>query len=103
METPRLLWVRSHEGCESKIARTIAEEYFAVVDAPSARSVTQWSQRCMPHVLCWEFEDAQVSQLRAMRDFKAANPSLPVLMLTTQHSEALTGAGRFAHASGTTL
>ena len=89
MERPRLLWVRSHEGCESKLARTIADQYFAVTDALSARSVTQWAHRCTPHVLCWEFEDAQASQLRLMRDFKAANPSLPVLMLTTQHSEAL--------------
>lgn len=89
MERPRLLWVRSHEGCESKLAREIADQYFAVTDAPSARSVTQSSHRCTPHVLCWEFEDAQASQLRLMRDFKAANPSLPVLMLTTQHSEAL--------------
>jgi AraC-like DNA-binding protein/ActR/RegA family two-component response regulator len=89
MERPRLLWVRSHDGCETRVARAIADEFFTVIDATSARSAVQSVQRCSPHVLCWEFEDTQAAQLRAMRDFKASNPSLPVLMLTTQHSEAL--------------
>jgi AraC-like DNA-binding protein len=46
-------------------------------------------QRFEPHVVCFEFEHAHATQLRAMRDFKLTNPSLPLLMLTTSHSEAL--------------
>jgi len=89
MEKPRLLWVRALNGCESKAARAIAEEYFSVVESPSVRLAPVWAQRVAARVVCWEFEDAQGTPLRAMRDFKVANPSMPLLMLTTQHSEEL--------------
>jgi AraC-like DNA-binding protein len=89
MERPRLLWVRALNGCESKVARALADEYFSVTESPSVRLAPIWAQRVASQVVCWEFEEAQALQLRAMRDFKVAHPSIPLLMLTTQHSEEL--------------
>jgi DNA-binding response OmpR family regulator len=89
MNRPRLLWVRTPHGCESKVSRAIAEEYFSVTLSPSVRLAPLSVQRFAPQIVCWEFDDPHAGALRAMRDFKVANPSLPLLMLTTQHSEAL--------------
>jgi AraC-like DNA-binding protein/ActR/RegA family two-component response regulator len=85
----RLLWIRASHGCESAVSLAIAEEYFAVEVCSTIGSAQAAGQRFAPQVVCWEFEDSHAAELRAMRDFKIANPSLPVLMLTTQHSEAL--------------
>jgi AraC-like DNA-binding protein len=89
MERPGLLWVRSLHGCESTVSMAVAEEYFSINVCPSARSAQQLAQRLASKAVCWEFEEAHPAPLRAMRAFKAANPSLPLLMLTTQHSEEL--------------
>ena len=89
MERLRLLWIRVADGCESAASRAIAEEYFAVGVCPNIAAAQAWVRRFAPQVVCWEFEEAHAAALRAMRDFKIANPSLPLLMLTTQHSETL--------------
>src|ERR1700733_344561 len=89
MERPGLLWVRSLHGCESTVSMAVAEEYFSINVCPSARTAQQLAQRLASKAVCWEFEEAHPAPLRAMRAFKAANPLLPLLMLTTQHSEEL--------------
>jgi AraC-like DNA-binding protein/ActR/RegA family two-component response regulator len=89
MERSRLLWVHVATGCESAVARSVAEEYFQVSACPSYETSQQWAARTAPDVVCWDFEEADAAPLRAMRDFKAANPGTPLLMLTAQHSEEL--------------
>jgi AraC-like DNA-binding protein len=75
--------------CASAVSRSIAEEFFQVEVCPDVRAVDAWNKRFAPHVVCWEYDEADAVALRAMRDFKLANPSLPMLMLTGQHSESL--------------
>jgi len=53
-----IAWARSAPGCDSKVARDIADEYFEVPIAPSTRVAQLWSQGLAPHVMCWDFEDA---------------------------------------------
>jgi AraC-like DNA-binding protein/ActR/RegA family two-component response regulator len=89
LERLRLLWIRAEPGCDSSICRAIAQEYFNVEVCSNIGSAQAWMQRFAPQVVCWDLEEAQAGALRAMRDFKIANASLPLLMLTTQHSEAL--------------
>jgi AraC-like DNA-binding protein len=88
-QRPLLLWVRVLTGRENPVSRVIAEEYFRVEVCPNFASARAWTKRLSPQVVCWDFEGVDAGVLRAMRDFKAAHPSLPVLMLTAQHSEAL--------------
>jgi AraC-like DNA-binding protein len=40
-------------------------------------------------LICFDFDYPDRSALRLLRETKAAHPSLPILMLTVQHSEAL--------------
>ena len=88
-QRPLLLWVRVLTGRENPVSRAIAEEYFRIEVCPNFTSARAWTKRFSPQVVCWDFEGVDAGVLRAMRDFKAAHPSLPVLMLTAQHSEAL--------------
>jgi AraC-like DNA-binding protein len=90
MQPLRLLWIRVlHHECECPVSRAIAQEYFAVEVCFNIGSAQAAVQRFAPQVACWEFEEAQAPALRAMKYFKLANASLPLLMLTAQHSEAL--------------
>jgi AraC-like DNA-binding protein/ActR/RegA family two-component response regulator len=89
MQRPLLLWVRVVTGRASAFSRGLAEEYFRVEVCPNFVSARAWTKRFSPQLVCWDFEDVDAGALRAMRDFIVANPSLPVLMLTVRHSEAL--------------
>jgi AraC-like DNA-binding protein len=88
MQRPRLLWVRTADFAATDIPRGIAEEYFAlqVCNGVEANAVVQ---QFLPQVVCFDFEQARPDQLRAMREFKRQHPSIPLLMLTAQHSESL--------------
>ncbi len=89
MSRPRLLWVDSTLGCGCAVPRTSAEAHFEVNARVPVAEALAAGQRFAPSVVCFEFEHPDAGGLRALRDFKLANPSLPLLMLTTQHSEAL--------------
>ena len=89
MSRPRLLWVDSTFGCGSPVPRTAAEVHFEVSARVPVSEALAAVRHFSPSVVCFEFEHPDAAGLRALRDFKIANPSLPLLMLTTQHSEAL--------------
>jgi AraC-like DNA-binding protein/ActR/RegA family two-component response regulator len=89
MSRPRLLWVDSTFGCASPVPRTAAEAHFEVSARIPVSEAHAAARHLAPAVVCFEFEHPDAGGLRALRDFKVANPSLPLLMLTTQHSEAL--------------
>jgi len=89
VKRPRLLWIQAIDDCASEAPRAIAEDYFEIEGCTGLDSAQSATERFGPQVVCCEFEHTQASQLRAMRAFKLANPSLPLLMLTSQHSEAL--------------
>ncbi|MBS0417246.1 MAG: response regulator transcription factor [Proteobacteria bacterium] len=88
MQRPRLLWVRTADFAATDIPRGIAEDYFEV-EVCSGAHAGAVVQQFSPQVVCFDFEQTNGKQLRAMRDFKREHPSMPVLMLTAQHSESL--------------
>jgi AraC-like DNA-binding protein/ActR/RegA family two-component response regulator len=89
MSRPRLLWVDNTFGFASQVPRTAAEVHFEVSARVPVADAEAAMRSLLPSVVCFEFEHPDAAGLRALRDFKIANPSLPLLMLTTQHSEAL--------------
>jgi AraC-like DNA-binding protein/CheY-like chemotaxis protein len=89
MQRPRLLWVRVSDISTGSVPRAATEEYFELEVCTGAGSADAAVQRFDPHVVCFDFEHTHADQLRTMRDFKRLHPSLPLLMLTTQHSEAI--------------
>lgn len=88
-ERPRLLWILALHGCDSTVPRATAEDYFQVETCSNFGAAGKRDSRFAPEIACWEFDEVDVAGLRAMRDFKRANPSIPILMITGQHSEAL--------------
>jgi len=88
MQRPRLLWVRIADFAATDIPRGIAEDYFEL-QVCNGGEVSAVVQQFAPQVACFDFEQTQADQLRTMRDFKRLHPSMPVLMLTAQHSESL--------------
>jgi len=84
-----LLWVRVTEECATPVPRKIAEEYFELEVCDGIEVAHAAVRQLSPQVVCFDFEHAHANQLRAMRDFKRLHPSVPILMLTTQHSETL--------------
>src|SRR5690349_17680009 len=89
MSRPRLLWVDCTFGVCSPVPRTAAKTHFDVSAHVPLSEAQAAVRHFSPSVVCFEFEHPDAAGLRALRDFKVANPSLPLLMLTTQHSEAL--------------
>lgn len=89
MQRPRLIWVQVTDFSARSVPRTAAEEYFELEVCAGIHSAAAAVQRFTPQVVCFDFEHANADHLRAMRDFKRHHPSLPLLMVTTQHSEAL--------------
>jgi AraC-like DNA-binding protein len=89
MQQPSLMWVRVTDFAAADIPRAIAEEYFQLKVCAGIESAHAAVRQCEPQIICFDFEHTHADQLRAMRDFKRSYPSLPLLMLTTQHSEAL--------------
>src|SRR5690349_5516339 len=89
MTRPRLLWIRTAEEGTNSMERSVASEHFELRTCSDITGVQTAAQAYAAQVACFDFEHPQVDQLKAMRDFKIAYPSVPLLMLTTQHSEAL--------------
>lgn len=89
MKRPRLLWIHAGDVCANLAPRAIRAEYFDVEFCLELQSAQAWTRRFAPNVVCFDFEHPEAAPLRAMRDFKLSNPSLPLLMLTAQHSESL--------------
>ena len=59
------------------------------VDVCSPRHVLAAAGKRMPHVVVFEFEDPTAEQLQLLQAVKRAHPSLPILMVTSAHSEEL--------------
>jgi len=89
MSRPRLLWVDCALGCASPVPRNAAAAHFEVSACVPILDAHAAAQSFAASVVCFEFENPDAAGLRALREFKIANPSRPILMLTTQHSEAL--------------
>lgn len=89
MSRPRLLWVDSTFGCASPVPRNAAAAHFEVIACVPLAQAQAAALSFAASVVCFEFENPDAAGLKALREFKIANPSRPILMLTTQHSEAL--------------
>src|SRR5579872_88429 len=89
MPRPRLLWIRVADFAATDLPRATAEDYFQLKVCSGVQSAPAAMQQFGPQIVCFDFEDTPAEQLRAMRDFKRLDPSLPLLMLTAQHSESL--------------
>ena len=89
VELPQLLWIDCLSGREEPGLRERFETYFRVVDVESAERLEQQIPRAAPAALCFDYDYPLESQLGVMQAVKRTHSSLPILMLTVEHSEAL--------------
>ncbi|QVM87874.1 response regulator [Pseudomonas lalucatii] len=89
MSLPSLLWtdLRSNTLEPSPVGELKA--HFRLQHQAGTLSLLQGIERDPPLLACFEYDYPNLSGLKALRATKQAYPSLPILMLTLQHSEAL--------------
>ncbi len=88
-ELPILLWVDFLTGTELAGTISAAETYFKLVYCHEADKLDALIDEHKPAAICFDFDYPLESQLGIMQSTKRRNSSLPVVMLTVDHSEAL--------------
>jgi AraC-like DNA-binding protein len=89
MTKPAMLWFDCTSREEAPDMRRRAMERFDVVCSVRVDQAADEIARTRPKALCFDFDYPDRERLRTMQAIKRANASLPVLILTIEHSEAL--------------
>jgi AraC-like DNA-binding protein len=89
MTKPLMLWLDcTSRSNESEVRRHCAA-FFEIAYCAQLGGAEREIKRLSPRVLCFDFDYPNQRQLRAMQSIKQKHLSLPALMLTVEHSEAL--------------
>ncbi len=89
MDTPLLLWI-DLRGQKSR-----SEIYSSLADRCQIQRISNTDdfsgliRKTAPHVLCFDYDYPDIPGLNKLQETKLDHPSLPILMLTEQHSETL--------------
>lgn len=89
MQLPTLLWVDLRVDCSGFDLPQCPCSSWIVQRAVGAATVANAIEASEPRVLCFDYDYPDLRGLETMRQTKRRYPSLPILMLTQQHSEAL--------------
>lgn len=89
MATPAMLWFDCTSRDEGTELRRRTMEHFEVTCSARVDQAESEIARARPRVLCFDFDYPDRERLAAMKAIKHAHPSLPLIMLTVEHSEAL--------------
>ncbi|MFZ6045992.1 helix-turn-helix domain-containing protein [Pseudomonas sp. CR3202] len=89
MNLPCLVWadLRTNKAAPSPVGELDAQ--FQIWRVVERAAIAQSIDQAAPLLSCFEYDYPDVPSLQALRATKQAYPSLPILMLTLQHSEAL--------------
>lgn len=89
MSKPTLLWVDCTSGIPDAEPRVWAATVFEVTLVQGTAAATRELLQGRFQAVCFDCDYPDQSGLQAMKALKQANPRLPMLMLTLEHSEAL--------------
>jgi AraC-like DNA-binding protein len=89
MPKPVMLWFDCVSTHHHRELRPRCAELFTIACSSRPEQATQDIERLQPKVLCFDFDYPDRAGLRALQVTKREHMSLPVLMLTVEHSEAL--------------
>ena len=89
MSKPDLLWVNLTVSVKEAELPPGFSEYFDIRSCADTFDLDTTVCRCPPQAFCFDFDYPDRAGLRLLLDTKRTHPSLPILMLTLQHSEAL--------------
>src|SRR5688572_30510243 len=89
MERPALLWVDCLSRTEEVDLRSACDRSFRLIHTSQLEQLDYLIGRTQPSVICFDFDFPMESQLGAMQAVKRTHSSIPVVMLTIDHSEDL--------------
>ncbi len=89
MNLPCLVWadLRTNRAAPSPVGELEAQ--FQIWRVVERAAIPENIDQATPLLSCFEYDYPDIPSLQALRSTKQAYPSLPILMLTLQHSEAL--------------
>ena len=89
MARPLMLWFDCTASAQPLDLREQCAKFFEVSCSAHMKHATRDILRLRPKALCFDFDFPDQMRLRMMQAIKRENRSLPILMLTLAHSEAL--------------
>lgn len=84
-----MLWFDCTQGLHDAELRIQCANVFEVAHTSRLERAAEEITRRSPAVLSFDFDHPDQSSLQVMQSLKRANPKLPILMLTLDHSESL--------------
>lgn len=89
MSSPKLLWVDLRTlGAESHLYLKLHKRYL-VYRVTRETEIAETIKKFSPRLLFFEYDSPDLPRLKVLRECKIRFPSLPIIMLTEYHSEAL--------------
>ncbi|MDH3646785.1 MAG: response regulator transcription factor [Gammaproteobacteria bacterium] len=88
-DKPVLLWIDATLAGNTANAELEFGSHFEIRLATESAAELNDPDRAPPHILCFDFDFPDRAGLNLLKQTKAAHPSIPIIMLTVQHSEKL--------------
>ncbi|AYC32454.1 DNA-binding response regulator [Pseudomonas cavernae] len=89
MNLPCLVWTDLRTSRVEPSPVGDLDAYFRIQHVVEMAAIPQSIDQTSPLLSCFEYDYPSLAALKALRSTKQAYPSLPILMLTVYHSEAL--------------
>lgn len=89
METLKALWIDLRATQDQVSSSQCLNEDWAVSRITNTERLDLEIHKTTPTFLCFEYDYPNISSLSALRQAKCLFPSIPIIMITEQHSEAL--------------
>lgn len=89
MNLPPVLWVDYRKCGPSEMRREALAEVCELTSTKELESLSELIHRLRPAVLFFEYDYPDTVGLRSLQQIKVNHPSIPIVMITESHSEAL--------------
>jgi DNA-binding NtrC family response regulator len=89
MDKPQILLINLNQGdTESEVKRLLGR-HCQLTCLSDADAIPEKIQVMAPQAICFEYDYPDIPRLAALQETKLGYPSLPIVMVTKQHSEDL--------------
>lgn len=89
MESVSILWIDLRIQDNKRGSSGVLDNKWIIHYQGDPRKITESIDRLSPAVLCFEFDFPDIDSLVTLQRVKRQYPSIPIIMLTEQHSESL--------------
>ncbi|MGD2113184.1 MAG: response regulator, partial [Gammaproteobacteria bacterium] len=89
MNEPDILLINLNQSTSESDVRRLLDGHLRFTCLRDADAIPEFLQSGAPVAICFEYDYPDIPRLAALQETKLAYPSLPIVMVTTQHSEDL--------------